>query len=315
MAEMEIQVMDPAVLTLPLHVEEIVYLNRSIHPEILYTDTSQWTPEELNILDTIVRNWIFGGVREAMHFSPLFDLEGIKIIGARRKDTIGLQDPMTKFRMKLLGQSYPADAAISLEHYNIKDSVGINRREDGMFEAYMSFYSISAWRFYDLVSDTVLDSHVLREFSEWITEGETMQSALDKLPPAVDAIRETAFNAGMRYGERISPTWKATRRFYYTGGGKEMREAARFVAAGEWKRAAFLWDQLSEDEHEHERTAARASYNLSVHYEMEDDLVMALDWAVKSFSIRQDDLTLEYIDLLRKRYNDRKKLAKQLPVI
>jgi hypothetical protein len=38
-----------------------------------------------------------------------------------------------------------------------------------------------------------------------------------------------------------------------------------------------------------------------------------VDWALKSYALRQKSLTKEYINLLQKRYEDREKLRKQLP--
>ena len=52
---------------------------------------------------------------------------------------------------------------------------------------------------------------------------------------------------------------------------------------------------------------------MALYYEMEDDIVMALNWAVRSYDLHQHKLTRQYIDLLRRRYSDRRKLKQQLP--
>ena len=159
--------------------------------------------------------------------------------------------------------------------------------------------------------DTILDEVALKETIDWFADGETAFSAVDELPTAIDAIGQAAYNIGMRYGERISPTWQETHRFFYSSGGIEMRKAAEMVHSGDWHGAAVLWRKLAYGEHQ--KTAARACFNMALFCEMEDELIPALDWAVKSYIIKQDELTMEYIDLLKQRYSDRRRLKKQLP--
>ena len=83
MSEIEILVMDPAQVTFPLDVQQLVFLDRSVYPRLSQHDTAKWTDEEYHILDTILGTWIFQGVRSTMLESPLFDIDTIRIIKAR----------------------------------------------------------------------------------------------------------------------------------------------------------------------------------------------------------------------------------------
>ena len=179
------------------------------------------------------------------------------------------------------------------------------------YKAYLGLHTITLWRIYDLNKDTVLDEIALHETTDWFAEGETVSSTVDNFPLGSDAIRIAAFNIGVNYGERISPTWHETQRFFYSYGGIDMRKAAKLVISGDWLGAAELWRRLAYGEHK--GTAARACFNMALFCEMEDELIHALDWTVKSYTIKQDKLTKEYIDLLKLRYSDRRRLKKQLP--
>jgi hypothetical protein len=136
--------------------------------------------------------------------------------------------------------------------------------------------------------------------------------AIRNLPRAVDALREAAYNIGWRYGKRISPTWIDEPRFYFRSGNKGMRQAGKKAGAGDWNGAAEMWKEIAYLENEN--AAAKACFNMALVCELEDLLIPALDWAVKSYSIRQKSLTKEYIELLQRRYSDRKRLRSQIPV-
>jgi hypothetical protein len=178
-------------------------------------------------------------------------------------------------------------------------------------EAYLGLYTTTAWRIYDLNQDTAIDVHVIHDTMTWYNAGETLESAVDGLPPAIDAIRSAAYNVGILYGNRISPGWFKTQRYYHTCGGSLMRLAARDAAEDKWQLAAERWKIIAAGDKL--RPAAHACFNLALVCEMEDDVITALDWAIKSYTLRQETLTREYIDLLRQRYEDRKKLKKQVP--
>jgi len=151
MSEIEIQVMDPAEVTFPMEVQQLVFLDRSVFPHLYHHDSSKWSIEEYNILDTIMGNWIFKGVRATMMGSPLFDFDTIKIIRARRMDTAMFLKPMTSAEMLHLKSIHNADAMISLEYYHVKDSARvINTQLEFLDGAYLGLYSTTVWRIYDM---------------------------------------------------------------------------------------------------------------------------------------------------------------------
>jgi len=312
MAEIDIQVLDPAEITLPLNIQQLAFMNRSVAPHLLRTDTSGWSDQEYYILDTILNNWIFQGLRQSMMESPLFDLDTIRVIRSRRYDTSGILKPLKDIQLEKLKTIYPADAVISLEFYGIDDSIRVGYNlDESRYEAYLGIFSTTVWRIYDLTRDTVIDEYVLRKTSDWYAYNEDFQASLDGLPLTADGIRAAAFEVGTRYGTRISPGWMEVVRYYHVSGGREMRDAGKMAGEGDWKGAAEIWEKLAYAEDE--RIAARACFNMALVCETEDLMVPALDWAIKSFSIRQTTLTRDYIDLLKERYEDRKKLQRQLP--
>jgi hypothetical protein len=270
----------------------------------MHPDSSGWTEEEYNIMDTIMNNWIFRALRESMMESPLFDLDTLNIIRSRRNDTTGLMSPLPVNRLQQIKQVYPADAVISLEYYDMVDSSKVymvSVLDDYGYpkyavEAYLGLYTTSLWRIYDLIQDSVLDEHIIHDTMEWVYTGDIVDEAVNGLPEAIDAIREAAFHTGT---------------IYYSSGNEEMRRASERVRREDWDGAARIWEKISSGENDSQ--AAKASFNLALVCEMNDRYIPALDWAIKSYSLRQKELTREYIRLLKQRYEQEKKLDYQVP--
>ncbi len=90
-----------------------------------------------------------------------------------------------------------------------------------------------------------------------------------------------------------------------------MKEAGKLAAMRDWKGAAEIWKKLAYQENE--KVAAKACFNMALVCEIEDLLIPALDWAIKSYLIKQDPDTKEYIDQLKVRYEKQKVIKTQLP--
>jgi len=90
-----------------------------------------------------------------------------------------------------------------------------------------------------------------------------------------------------------------------------MREAGKKAATRDWKGAAEIWKKLAYQENE--KIAIKACFNMALVCEIEDLLIPALDWAIKSYFIKQDPITKDYIDQLKVRYEKQKVIKTQLP--
>ena len=310
MAEISIQVIEPAKITLPPYVNQVAFLNHSYLPEYQPDDTSGLSQRGIYILDTVINNQIFRGLQDGLNESPLFDLDSIHIIQFRRNDTINFLEPLSRNQIHAVKESEQAEAIISLEYYRIKDTIG-------MFEylmeymAYRRVVTHTVWRIYDLSRDSVFDEYMLKDTTDWFMVGEDTYSAMENIPEFINSLRTASYNAGLKYGQRISPTWFEVPRFYYTSGGKAMREAGKKAATRDWKGAAEIWKKLAYQENE--KIAIKACFNMALVCEIEDLLIPALDWAIKSYFIKQDPITMDYIDQLKVRYEKQKVIKTQLP--
>jgi hypothetical protein len=310
MAEISIHVIEPAKITLPPYVNQVAFLNHSYIPRYQPGDTAGISQKEIYILDTVINNQVFRGLQDGLNESPLFDLDSIHIIQLRKYDTINFLEPATTDQLRTVQQSEQAEAVISLEYYRIQDTISMDTYQlDLLGNRRMITHTI--WRIYDLSSDSIFDEYMLKDTVDWYVFGYDSYSILQKLPEFINSLRAASYHAGLTYGHRISPTWFEVPRFYYISGGESMREAGKLAASQDWDGAAEIWKKLAYQENE--KVAAKACFNMALVCEMEDLLIPSLDWAIKSYFIKQDPDTKEYIDQLKVRYEKQKVIKTQLP--
>jgi hypothetical protein len=311
MAEISIQVIEPAKITLPPYVNQVAFLNHSYFPKRIHDDdTSGLSQKEIYILDTLINNQIFRGLQDGLNESPLFDLDSIHIIQFRRNDTNNFLEPLSRVQIHAVTESEKAEAMISVDYYRIKDTIKIKKYQLDL-AAHRQIITHTVWRIYDLSLDSIFDEYMLQDTTDWVVIGDDTYYIMQSLPEFINSLREASYNAGLKYGQRISPTWFEVPRFYYTTGGKGMREAGKLAATRDWKGAAEIWKKLAYDEND--KIAIKACFNMALVCELEDLLIPALDWAIKAYFIKQNPVTKDYIDQLKLRYEKQKVIKTQLP--
>jgi hypothetical protein len=127
------------------------------------------------------------------------------------------------------------------------------------------------------------------------------------------ALNQLAYTIGERLSQRIIPSWTEKERFLYAGSRSRMVEALNFSRAGHWDRATNLW--LNEYAHRSKPEAkGRIAANLAVACEIQDRFDDALQWATTAQNHFREaglpDTSTEktridaYLDDLQKRIRD-----------
>lgn len=92
--------------------------------------------------------------------------------------------------------------------------------------------------------------------------------------PDAQMLREASEFAGTIPVKQLLPFWKTGKRYLYTGGSVQMRDAAIFVRENSWDRAFELWEQVYNGTKK-EKKKMKAALNIAVYYEMKDSLAKA----------------------------------------
>jgi hypothetical protein len=321
--EISIEVLVPAEVTIPEHIQNVTFVNRSYTPWLAKdpVDTLKRPSEDLYIIDTIINNKFFLGVFDALNSSPLFNLEEPTIVQLRRTDPVRFPEPLSVEDILLTADTIHTDASICLEGYRVTDSTATWNNWDSPWSNSSYYYQnigvvffvegTIQWRIYDGLYGMIIDEFSSTDTMDWTVYGD-IEESMNELPEVVDAYREYAYQRGYDFGMRISPVWSQVRRFYFITGSKNIREAAELADKGQWEEASILWKK--ETDSTNPKVAAKTRFNMALYSERKDLIIPAIDWATKSYEIIPEKYTKTYINILEKRKLNKLKLQKQIPI-
>jgi tetratricopeptide (TPR) repeat protein len=156
----------------------------------------------------------------------------------------------------------------------------------------MNVYSY--WRMYDPLTRKIIDQY---QHTNYMTFN--MQGAV----PPLNALPETAYEAGRAFSARYLPGYYTVKRdLYKKGKGKSKKrfEAAfRRTEVANWQEAIEIWEELVDKVKR--KTAGRACLNIAVAYEVLGNTDQALEWAQRSYMDYRDKLGKDYAKVLLRR--------------
>ena len=132
---------------------------------------------------------------------------------------------------------------------------------------------------------------------------------------SIQAMKELLYNAcfftGSAVGKKLVPVWDdQVARYLFTGPDKELREAAKLALANHWDEAGKIWYGLSDDGNKN--LASRASFNMALAWEQDDDLNQAYLWISHADSLAGNHKTMDYRKVLKQRLKERTELDRQM---
>jgi hypothetical protein len=223
------------------------------------------------------------------------------------------------FNLKLadsICQQTGADGAIILDHvfiskYGNSDSGKGEAKHYSVSEKQVnSIVSKAVWKLYDLKSNSIVDSQIIKDSiniisSKWGREGDR-----DQMPSFWDMLYNSANQSGNEYGKRIAQEWSSEQRYIYDFPESEFNQATKLVEKKNWDEAMKIWLKYSNSKNK--RLSSIAAFNMAVGYEANDQLSEALEWASKSYFLRNQKSTSIYIENLELRLKNKYKIMRQM---
>jgi len=308
----EFEVLEPATVSLPEDVNQLIVLNRaplSMH-SFEREDVEGLEQKHLQILDTLIIKSIQRGLLNVFQESPIDRFQRPIWLDERRKDTAGLKDLLlTRREVDNICRENGGDAIISLEAYSMDYEEHVQSFSDSYFTAskYWEISSIINWSIYLPGSPKPFDSYTMVDtlyFTE-VLDGEIIRRYT-----AAQMITESFYKSGRSYGRYLVPVWSYTSRNIYKGKEEELRKASKLTNKGNWDEAYDIWEGLSKTNDS--TAAAKALYNMAVSHELEDQLDLAsilVDEALQRDTI---ELIRSYKQEIDTRLLNQKELYKQV---
>ena len=319
-----LQVLKPAEITIEDNIINVGVINRTYPTK----ENKAW-----NIIEGIFSGEGIGtdrrgseatvdGMINVMSQSPRFKLMRLDIDMLKGSGTGQFPEPLSKDKIREVCERNNLDALITLEAFDSDSRVNFTpivirtRVAKDVFKDMPGIRADSrmnitvGWRIYNFRSEIISDEFRYTDFLAFTGQGFTQNEALANLPSKYDALFQTGFHTGQRYGRRITPLWVTEIRPYYNKGNDELKKAARKVKVGNWESAAEIWKK--EALNKEKKIAGRACYNMAVFCETRGNFDIALEWSRKAYSDFGNKKARSYTALINGRMRDRQVLQQQM---
>jgi hypothetical protein len=309
----------PAQVNLPQHLQTLIVIDRT-----LISDTKEnkleglITGEAFHQDEQAVQRAIEGLVG-TINNSGRFKM--IRITERFKGDPTGKVFPeaMSWSDISNLCTKYMADAALVLETF---DSDFVLTSARGGPSATLTGIAFSAdgvatvntgFRIYDPSEKVISDAYIFTHEFNYSAGGSTLGDAIAGMKYKTESINQAAYDAGVIYAQRITPTYYTVTRYFYDKPkkNKKLSEGIRKSKVADWQGAIQSWEEAMQiakkDKHK-----GRISLNIAVGYEVLGDLDKALEWAKKSYVEYEEDMADDYMSQLRERINEEAVVKQQL---
>ena len=311
----EFEVLEPATVHFPDHVNQLIFLNRAPLTIDNWSEKNQngMDARQLVLLDTLICNNLNRGVLEVLRNSPIERFYRPIWLSDRRTDTTALgAQILTKREVGDICDTIGGDVIISLESYTISldqhfDYYSNTPSSDEVLNHYFEVSNNVTWVIYLYGSPRPYDTYTTIDtlFFPVIEGGEFLPHK-----PGVEMIRDLFYESGFKYGYYLVPVWNNASRVLYRGKEDSLKMAVKFTDQGDWESAFSIWDDLSTSDDS--TLAAKAYHNMAVYFELEDKLDSAsvmLDLSLGLDTLDPDRVYREELDV---RLLNRKDIVKQV---
>ncbi len=308
----EFEVLEPATVSLPENVHQLLILNRAPITVDAFEqkDVKGIEDQQLMSLDTLIVRSIQRGLLKVLRESPIERFHHPNWLNDRRRDTTSLEDlVLTRREVENICMENGGEAILSLESYSMDYEEHIQTFSGShiTYSEYCEISSIIKWNIYLPGSPRPFDSYTMVD-TLFFTE--VQDGILIRRYRTAQMLTEAFYESGRKYGRYLVPIWSRTTRTLYKGKDKTLREASKLTDHGEWEMAYAQWKRLGESLDS--TVAAKALYNMAVYHELEDHLDQAN--ALIEEALRHDTIEMisSYKEEIETRIMNRRELYKQV---
>ena len=322
-AQISIQVLKPAQITLPSDVKTIALVNRSLpdKKDRLQNILEGAITGEALFADRLGSEECIKGVFDGLSNSPR--IKGVIPggINIRGTGTRQFPEPLDWKTVDDICKSTGAEALACLEVFdsncfNEMTNRKVTKKEKDKEITYTEFTARfdvnieSGWKIYFPAEQRIIDQKIYNDSKTWINTSDAPKKAEQGLPMKDNAVSQSGFYAGKQFANRISPRWIWVNRVYFVKGIPDFEEARRLVKINDWKGASELWLKHVKDSGP--KIAGYACYNMALASELDGNLEIAIDWAKKANVDYKNKKALNYMNTLQRRLDDQNRLDEQM---
>lgn len=329
MPKTQLRVLEPAAVDVPSDIQVIGVVDRSrpsdVGGTVLGALEGLITGETLGA-DTQGREAALEAAIRVLEESPRFD---VVIVPDNDRNGSSLFDRELDHRtVERICRQVGCDALLALEAFDSDSALQVNgitvnaltnpealkRQVQGLDLDDVSASSettvMASFRMYDADQDRVVDE--LRDRTRtwrWQETG-SLVDVRRAMPQSGAQVGRAASQVGADYAARIAPSWQWVQRRYYGGGDPRLKDAKRYVKAGDWEGAMRIWQGLLDSPDS--KVRGRAAFNMALAHEAKSEFSEALDMARRAAVALNNGKSRDYVFTLEQRERDEARLARQM---
>jgi len=306
-----ISVLEPASLSLPISIKSV-----SIFPEVIFTgprgelDSIQHVELDPSFDYSQIRKGYLVGLYDAMTASPRFE----RIVMADSLSSpLTTQDGLITWNdLVQMCNNDSTNSVVIMTKAVSYDDLQFYSHPDLGCSYFYQVINKTKWSFFLPEHKTEATNFSLNDTVYFEGLDYDCGTILEEMPGGNELLYEAFYKTGYRIGISISPSWNDdVQRVVYIGPNRELQKAALFLYKDQWNEAAQIWNHLSEATNK--KLASKASFNIALAFERNDDIDQAITWINYADSLYSNGRTLQYKTLLNDRIRTREVLDQQLP--
>ncbi len=320
-----LQALEPSPVTISRTIKKVGIVNRSAKYNGLPGETrlDRMVAIEEQYINEKGKGAALNGLYEELLKDARF--ESIKMLDSISPDLLDFgatPDAISWESIEAVCRKYQVDVLFSMAYFDTDTKVSLKktsmlqpnllriRSKVPAQEITLKTLIENGWKIYDPNDRQIIDEFV---FNDQIISKGMGTSALDAfqdIEGRTDTIIVQSKSTGTTYGQRLLPFNKNLPRTYYVRGSVALERAGDYAERGAWEQAAEIW--RSELDSTRKKVSSRCSHNLAVYHERNEDLAGAFEWALKSVEYNQSNSGTAYLEILKKRIEQKKDLQEQI---
>jgi tetratricopeptide (TPR) repeat protein len=309
-----IEVMEPAEIFLPGHIEKIL-VTHNAYPDYGKPAGTQFTIFGEQLSDTVFRDSTLAAaaIKTLMDMTAeigRFDFVFDDSVGFSLPDDPGNYNEAHLEKIRKTCRDQNAKAFLILTSLSKKVIYDIYSGDFGSsFGEFQVLFS-ARWLMIDPFDSKLLDSKTIHDTLFLPVSQPFGRNDEDNYITSIELLNEAARISGLKYGSYISPHFAQTERMIFIKGNRYIKKGYESATEGKWKEAAVYWrDALTVQD---DKVRSKATFNLALASEMEGLLEPALGWAKESYRFFPDSINTTYIDILQERIKDQTDIILQM---
>ena len=267
---------------------EKILINRRMSLEAVFRDSTA--------ADTIIRV-----AAQALFNSGRFDVVIPKEPNIVRYDYDDISNPLDSIAINGICKENNVDAVLILESFAEKLATKYYFRPE--YGSYGNVYNAatdidyqSQWRLYRSGNHKGAYRFQVNDSIYWQAGRHSLPELYEQMPRTKEALIGGAIASGLKMAGFISPNWVSQTRYYFVTGKKEIDIAGALLKENKWDDAAAIWSKYAMLKSK--RIRGKVQFNLALAAEMNGNLDLAIELALKSFKTNYSQVAEVYLRTL-----------------